>query len=197
VDELCVLNINQVRNITGPNFEIIKKISYETFVPITYGGGISRLEHFEQLFKIGVEKVVVNTLFWTNPSLIKKAIEIFGSQSIVLSLDFHLKRNKFYQPKKLAVKMSRTANQFIPFDSSKIINRLNSLEFGEIMLTDVSREGMYTGVNLDLLKAFKSLKCPLIINGGLSSTDEIERILSDQDLGCGGGRIIIHIFTKT
>lgn len=182
VDELCVLNISKSRAIEGPNFEIIKKISYETFVPITYGGGVSKLEHFEKLFGIGVEKVVVNSLFWTNPAVITKAIELFGSQSIVLSLDFHLQRKKFFQTKKLFVKTPSQINELIPFDSEKIINSINSIDFGEILLTDVSREGMYSGINLDLLRAFKSIKCPLIINGGLSSLNEIADVLMEKDV---------------
>lgn len=190
VDELCILNISRTRAIDGPNFEILKKISHETFVPITYGGGVSKLEHFERLFNLGVEKVVVNSLFWKKPEIIVKAIELFGSQSIVLSLDFHFKRKKFLFAKQLVIKTPDTVREIIPFDSKEIIHRVNTLGFGEIMLTDVTREGMYTGINIDLLKAFGALKCPLIINAGLSSIAEIEDILLAKDVvAVAGGSI--------
>ena len=59
-------------------------------MPLAFGGGIRDLETIKRYIKSGADKIIVNTLFFENPNIIEKAIEIFGSQAIVLSLDFRL-----------------------------------------------------------------------------------------------------------
>lgn len=183
VDELCVLNIGKNRRTEGPNFELIRKIASETFVPLTYGGGVSTLSHFEDLFKIGVEKVVINTAFWHDLPLVQKAIETFGSQSVVLSLDFELKNMGLFKPKSLFFKAPRAKkSKLIPLTDTQLSKVIQETGFGEVILTDISRESHYTGLNLDLLKNFAYLSCPLIINGGLTDYDEIKTILNEPDV---------------
>ncbi|WP_337125275.1 HisA/HisF-related TIM barrel protein, partial [Staphylococcus aureus] len=53
VDELLIYDIST----TTPNLEYIESLAEECFIPLTYGGGISKLSEVESLFKLGVEKV--------------------------------------------------------------------------------------------------------------------------------------------
>src|SRR3990172_12553570 len=61
VDELVFLDIAATIEKRGPNFELISEITSECFMPLAYGGGVRNLDQMEKLFKIGVEKVAVNT----------------------------------------------------------------------------------------------------------------------------------------
>ena len=94
VDELILLNIMASRdkkmmpiNENKRFIEFISNISYECFMPLTYGGGIRSLEDIKELLNAGVEKVSINTSAIENPSFIESAANTFGSQSIVISID--------------------------------------------------------------------------------------------------------------
>ena len=79
----CVASLYDRQNI----YSIINKISKEVFVPITVGGGIRNIEHANNLFKNGADKIAVNTAVTKNPKLISELALKFGSQSIVLSIE--------------------------------------------------------------------------------------------------------------
>ena len=88
VDELVLIDIEATIKKKEPNFQLIEEIASEAFMPIGYGGGVTKMEHFDKLFKIGVEKVSVNSCLFDNPEVVKKAVEKYGSQSIIASVDF-------------------------------------------------------------------------------------------------------------
>lgn len=61
VDELVFLDISATAAGREPDYELLGDIASEAFMPFAYGGGISTLEHAKKLFKLGVEKVILNT----------------------------------------------------------------------------------------------------------------------------------------
>ena len=87
IDELFLLDIDATRRNKSPNFNYIKDVVSECFVPLGYGGGIRSLDDAERLFTLGVEKVCVNTSAVENPALIQQLANSFGSQAIVVSID--------------------------------------------------------------------------------------------------------------
>ena len=58
-------------------------------MPICYGGGIHTIEHIKELFKLGIEKVALNSALFKNPRLVQESTHIFGSQSIVGVVDIN------------------------------------------------------------------------------------------------------------
>ena len=62
-------------------------IASEAFIPLCYGGGVSKLAEFERLFTIGIEKVAVNAAAVGDMNLVTQAARVFGSQSIVVGID--------------------------------------------------------------------------------------------------------------
>ena len=87
VDEIALLDISASKQARAPDLEKIREIAGECFMPLAYGGGISSLEQMDSLVKAGVEKLVFNTALKECPALISEGVRIFGSQSIVVSLD--------------------------------------------------------------------------------------------------------------
>ena len=87
IDELSVLDIGATKNNREPDFELLKDIASEAFMPLSCGGGITTVEQVHDLLSIGYEKVVINSELVRNPELVKKSAELFGSQSIVASID--------------------------------------------------------------------------------------------------------------
>ena len=87
VDELALVDISSTINSAEPDFALIEDMASEAFMPIAYGGGIQRVEQVERLFRVGVEKVIINSAFFSNPELIRECSQIAGSQSIVVAID--------------------------------------------------------------------------------------------------------------
>src|ERR1700730_16871851 len=82
VDEIVVLDISATAEKRPPNIRQIKEIASEAFMPLGYGGGITTLNEIKELVASGVEKVVLNTSAFTNPSLVSEGSRYVGSQSI-------------------------------------------------------------------------------------------------------------------
>src|SRR5688572_25732990 len=87
VDEVIILDIEAGPSGRGPNFELLKDIATECFMPLGYGGGITNIDHMKGLFQIGFEKICLNSAAITNPEIISDAARRFGSQSIIVSID--------------------------------------------------------------------------------------------------------------
>ena len=90
VDEIL---INDISDIDKPNFKLLKNISEESFVPLSYGGGVENLNDIEKILSYGYERILFNSLVFEDLSFVKKAIKEFGSSSISISVN--LKQNFF------------------------------------------------------------------------------------------------------
>ena len=87
VDELCFLDIRASKNKLAPNFDLLKDIANECFMPLSYGGGISSFSQAKKIFEIGFEKIVLNTNAYQNPELISIISKHYGNQAVVVSVD--------------------------------------------------------------------------------------------------------------
>ena len=80
-------------------FDNIEKVASELFIPFTAGGGIKSIDDFSKMFRMGADKVVINTYaVQEDPSIINKASEIFGSQAVVVNIEAKKWKNccKYY-----------------------------------------------------------------------------------------------------
>ena len=87
VDELVFLDILATRDRRGPNYDLVRAIASEAFMPLAYGGGINNIDQIKPLLSIGVEKVIINSAAISCPGLIAAAARIAGSQSVVVPID--------------------------------------------------------------------------------------------------------------
>ena len=95
-DELIILNIDNEIDINS-NFQLLKKITGEIFVPVTYGGGINSLDLVREYLKNGADKISINTEALKNPSLISKISEYFGKSTVCVSIDYKKNKNNMYK----------------------------------------------------------------------------------------------------
>ena len=86
-DELVVLDFRATMEQRRPDFEKITEIAGEAFMPMAYGGGIRNLEDAKHVFDCGYEKVVLNSVLYEDLSLAESIASIYGSQSVVASID--------------------------------------------------------------------------------------------------------------
>ena len=87
VDELVFLDIVASREKREPNYSLLRDISSECFMPLSYGGGITSVEMAEKVLKIGFEKVIINTAALCNSHLIREISDKIGSQSLIVAID--------------------------------------------------------------------------------------------------------------
>lgn len=167
VDELIILDIGSNNR---PDFEYLEKISKEAFMPMCYGGGIKTLEDAKKIFSLGFEKISLNTLFFHNTYEIEKIIKYFGSQSVVLSLD--IKKNLFGRYKCYFKNTKEKSTLSI----EAIIDKIDKIGFGEVLLTSINNEGKMCGYDFILVEKFqKKLSMPIIVNGGAKSFSDFEK----------------------
>ena len=169
-DELIFLDIDRNIHNVGPDFEYLKKIASQCFMPVCYGGGCNSIEHFERLFHIGFEKISVNTAAYFNPDLVTKAVEIFGSQSIVGSMDvLSGKRNS-----RVMTKNGRINTHMTPLEYAKYLEKLG---VGEILINDINRDGMRCGYNYSMISDIsRAVKVPVIACGGANTLSDCKQV---------------------
>jgi cyclase len=161
VDELVIVDIDATLQKQKPAFDRIAEIASEAFMPIAYGGGIKELDDIKRIFHSGVEKVILNSACFTNPKLITEAAKIYGSQSIVASID--AKKNILGQYK-VYINGGQKNTSVSPAVYAKQMEELGA---GEIMLTAIDRDGTYEGYDISLLKSVTSVvDLPVIASGG-------------------------------
>ena len=161
VDELVLLDIRASVDKREPNFELIKEIASECFMPLAYGGGITSMEQIKRLLRLGVEKVILNTALQADPGFVKEAVATFGSQAITASID--VRRKLFGRREVMTLAGSRATGM----DPVQYAKQAEALGVGEILLTSIDDEGSMEGYDLDLLtKVAQAVNVPVIASGG-------------------------------
>ena len=140
--------------------DILTDVAASIFIPLTVGGGISRLEDFERVLSCGADKVSVNSGAIQTPDLIDQAAKRYGDQCVVLSVD-----------------VKRVDGQFRVFrgggrvdtgkDAVAWAQEVERLGAGEILLTSMDCDGTKAGYDLELTRAIsEAVSIPVIASGG-------------------------------
>jgi len=174
VDEIIVLRTDLQSSGGGPRFAEIADLASECFMPLAYGGGVRSLEEMDTLFRIGVEKVVLNTAALEDPELVRAAAMRFGSQAVVVACN--AKRRTFGGCRVYAHRTGRTRSE-TPADFCR---RMQALGAGEILLNAVDRDGLQTGYDLPLLREVTAaLEIPVIACGGAGQLEDLRRAIRE------------------
>lgn len=172
VDELIIIDINASKQKRKPNFDKIADMASEAFMPFAYGGGVKTFEDFANLYKIGVEKVIVNSLIQENPDVIKKVIEHYGAQAVVACIDF---KKPLFGAKAPYSYMGHKI-KFNLMDYAKYL--ANDLGVGELMLYSVDKDGTWEGYDLEVIEQLlNAVEIPVIACGGCGTIDDLKQIL--------------------
>ncbi len=172
VDEIVFLDITASKRRQKPNYNLIEKIASECFMPIAYGGGISSINEMKKLFRLGVEKIVLNSSLLPNMELISEASKIFGSQSIVASID--IKKTIFSRYYVWNHSNSKTT-ALNPIDFSRTLQEKGA---GEIFINFVDKDGMQKGCDITYINQLvSSVTIPVIACGGVGKEKDICDVL--------------------
>ncbi len=179
IDEIFISDPVASLYMREPLFDLLDQITNEVFIPITISGGIRSLDHIKKLLLIGADKVSINTAAISNPRFINEAASICGSQSIAISMQVKNINDKWY----CYTNCGR--------DNSKILlsNWLPEVEqrgAGEIIITNISKEGTFKGLDLELIKLASSLtSLPITYSGGFGKLEDLDELINKNILLSG------------
>jgi cyclase len=186
-DELVFLDIDASKENRPPDFDYIKSIATECFMPFGYGGGIRSMDDINRLFSLGVEKVILNTIGLQHMDLIASAAATYGNQSIVLSVD--VKKNLFGQYSIFShAQVKHKHNDLIAYIQAGI-----KAGAGEIMLNMVDRDGIMKGYDLKLIQfVSKAIQVPLVVCGGAGNLNDLRQAIDHGASGVAAGSLFVY-----
>lgn len=167
-DEIVYMDI--VASLYGRNidFEILKTVAGEIFVPLTVGGGIRSVHDISNVLRSGADKIAVNTFAVKNPHFIEEAVRTFGSQCVVLSVE----AKKVGEGKWEAY--TDGGREKSGRDAIEWIKQGIELGAGEVLLMSIDKDGTRQGFDIELISAVTSFSpVPVIAHGGAGSMDSV------------------------
>lgn len=160
VDEIMVLDILASKEGREPQYDLLKDIAGEAFMPLGYGGGLKNVEQIRKILSLGFEKVCLNASALANKELIREASQIFGSSTIVICID--VKKNFWGKHEVYNHADGKTYGS--PAEWAQNIEALGA---GELIINSVDRDGTLSGYDLELTKSVSSITTiPVIACGG-------------------------------
>lgn len=161
-DELILLNIDSAPIAAGcPLLEALGRAASETFMPLAVGGGVRTVLDFERLLEGGADKVCINSAAVSDPSLIDRAAAVYGAQCVVLAIDY--RRDGDGVPR-VHVDGGRRVTTLDPATWAREVAARGA---GELLLTDVERDGTGAGLDIDVLaEVAAAVDIPVIASGG-------------------------------
>lgn len=187
VDEIVIVDIDQSRIKGDLDYKWIHEIVTEAFMPVTFGGNIDTIQKAEKIFRLGVEKVIINSNL-ENFDLINKISNSYGNQSVVISIDY--KYNFFGKPEVYI----NAGRKKIKYSIDDIIFKVIESGAGEILLQNLSLEGSMKGLDLDFVNNLaKKINVPVLISGGCSGYQNIKEAQENKFIsGVVGGSVFVY-----
>lgn len=156
VDEVVLLDVGATPEGRGPDLGLVEELADEMFAPLAVGGGVRNINDVRRLLQAGADKIVIGTAAVTQNGLLHGIAQTVGSQALVVAID--VSRGKV---------SSHCGSTDTGLDPIGYARKLESLGAGEILLTDVEREGTMEGYNIDLIREVsRAVDIPVIAHGG-------------------------------
>lgn len=156
------------------NLEIVAAVARELTIPVQMGGGIRSMAGIEAVLEAGVERVILGTVAAEQPELVREAVQAFGSR-VLVGVDA--------KDEQVAVRGWVAGSGHLAVDFAK---QMRDYGVEEIIYTDIRRDGMMQGPNLDGLQRMAAVGVKVIASGGVSSLADLQAIAA---LAAGGAPI--------
>ena len=157
----------------GTFLQIIRDIREATKLPLYVGGGIRNVEHVRETLEAGATKVSITSAAITNPELLKKAAERFGSHKIILSIDAkRIADTKWHA-------FTSGGKEDSGLDVIEWAKQGEQYGVSEILLNSIDTDGVKNGYDLTLNKAVTdAVTIPVIASGGAGTIEHFTTVLN-------------------
>lgn len=168
----------------GRNVPVIERILKSVSIPVQLGGGIRNLETIEKLLALGVTRLILGSAAVKNPQLVEEACKKYPGH-IAVGID---------------AKNGDVAIEGWGKDSgvaaTELAKKMAAYGVETIIYTDISRDGMLSGVNVETTAALaRACGVPIIASGGVASLEDIRRVKAVESEGVQGCIIGKAIYT--
>ncbi len=179
VKRLHIVDLNGAFKGEPENIDAIKEIISNTNLVTELGGGIRDLKTIEFYLNLGVDFIILGTIIVENFKILEEACKNFPGK-IIAGIDG--------QNGKVAIK---GWTQITDIDVITLSKKCESVGIREIIYTDISRDGMQTGVNVEATKRLQDkVKVPVIASGGVNDINDILKLKQNNIYGVITGRAI-------
>ena len=164
---LHVVDLDGARSGKVINIKALKEITSRTNLIVDFGGGIKSEEDLKNVFEAGASAVSIGSIAVSDPDIVSKWADSFGAEKFIISADV---RDNIVRTNGWTKDSGITLNQLISRYRNKNIRR--------VLCTDISRDGMLCGSNIELYQTIMEQfpDCKLIASGGISSLDDIKKL---------------------
>ena len=160
-----VVDLDGAKDVSTVNFDTIKEIVSATSLSVEVGGGIRNIETVERYISIGVDRVIIGTAAVKDPDFLKAAVEAYG-EHIAVGVDI--------KDGMVAIKGWTEISEFSCYDFCEMMQKIG---VKTVICTDISKDGMMSGTNLELYAELgKRFDMNIIASGGVSSLEDVRAL---------------------
>lgn len=190
VDELVLLDIDASKKGSKIDSYTVEDVASECFMPLTVGGGLKTIEDITEMLAKGADKVALNASARADADFITRASHVFGAQCIVVSIDVITVDGRYFV-------YSHEEAKATSLDPIEWARRVEELGAGEILLNNVTHDGMMNGCDLELVRRVcEAVSIPVIAVGGVSCPEDAVAMIS-QGASAVGAASIFHFTSHT
>jgi cyclase len=162
IDEIVALDVTRPGHGDRESFyEVVQELAQKCFVPLACGGGIRTMDDVRTLFRMGADKVILNTGAIDRPELITEVAANYGAQSVVVSIDALRHDDGRYE---VYAEFGDRPTGLVPAEWAQ---RAEELGAGEIFLTSIEKDGSLEGYDNELNRSVSAtVGVPLLVSGG-------------------------------
>jgi len=173
VEKVHVVDLDGAFSGKIKNREIIKQIVEKFLVKIELGGGIRSMHDIKMWLENGIDQVILGTAAVTYPELVKKAVDRFSSDRIIVGVDVH--------SGKVAIQGWKNVSAIRAEDFAVSMEKAGVSRF---IYTDIKTDGMMQGPDITSLRTFvQSTEVSVTAAGGISSLEDILKIQKLENQG--------------
>ena len=164
---LHVVDLDGARKSHIINLDILESIKSTTQLRVDFGGGIKHQSDLEAAFDCGAEMVTLGSVAATQPDVVMEWVRRYGPERFIVGADVLDGKVRI---KGWEEDSGQTLDDFVGFYLSHGVK--------QVLCTDISRDGMLSGPNVDLYRHImqRHPDCYLIASGGVSSTDDFDAL---------------------
>jgi len=185
---LHVVNLDGALGRSGAsNLRALEQILAAVDLPVQFGGGLRSAEEVDRLLGLGVARVVLGTVAVENPQVVEEALACHGAERVCVAIDARAGR--------VAIRGWARSSSVGAVD---LAQRMADVGLKRVLYTDIDRDGMLVGVNLEATVRLASASgLGVIASGGVASLDDIRALREHAQDGIEGVVIGMALYRGT
>ena len=160
--KLYLIDLDGAKNGRVVNWEALREIRAAAKVPIEVGGGIRTFDEAKRLLSMGIEQVILGSVAFREPQLVRKTLDFAGTDRVLLAVDF--------RDGKMAYDGWQKQTNL---DYRDFLWRFEDLGLQNILVTDITRDGTLKGINEQLVREVSQLAFAVTWAGGVTSEADL------------------------